>query len=330
MTYCRALLVAPLLILSIAMQAEAGRGGGGRSKFPRCLDGMKDRIELADYVSYLGAHSNVLRAFDPCQYPTQILDALMAKLQEADSTGLQPSAPLPEGYLTRRPGATWVSATREEGYAIVAAKLANILYVEVRGLVPWLLADYDDTALERSGTSADLAYVIYTSGSTGKPKGAMNTHRGICNRLLWMQDEYRLTESDVVLQKTPFSFDVSVWEFFWPLMAGARMVLAKPGGHRDNRYLVDLIERENVSVLHFVPSMLRLFLEEPGLERCASLRDVICSGEALPLELQQRFFKRLDAGLHNLYGPTEAAIDVTYWRCRFNAINAGYCKALWC
>jgi amino acid adenylation domain-containing protein len=175
--------------------------------------------------------------------------------------------------------------------------------------------DHDDTALERSSTSADLAYVIYTSGSTGKPKGAMNAHRGICNRLLWMQDEYRLTESDVVLQKTPFSFDVSVWEFFWPLMTGARMVLAKPGGHRDNRYLVDLIERENVSVLHFVPSMLRLFLEEPDLERCASLRDVICSGEALPLELQQRFFKRLAAGLHNLYGPTEAAIDVTYWRC---------------
>jgi len=173
-----------------------------------------------------------------------------------------------------------------------------------------------DFDLQRVNTSNDLAYVIYTSGSTGKPKGALNSHRGICNRLLWMQDTYCLTESDTVLQKTPFSFDVSVWEFFWPLMAGARMVLAKPGGHRDGRYLVELIKRERVSVLHFVPSMLRLFLEEPDLRACTSLRDVICSGEALSLELQDRFFKRLDARLHNLYGPTEAAIDVTFWACQ--------------
>ena len=175
---------------------------------------------------------------------------------------------------------------------------------------------HDDSAVDDLSGPDDLAYVIYTSGSTGKPKGAMNAHRGICNRLLWMQDEYRLSERDAVLQKTPFSFDVSVWEFFWPLMTGARLVLARPGGQRDNRYLVDLIGREGVSVLHFVPSMLRLFLDEPDLRACSSLRDVICSGEALPLDLQERFFERLDARLHNLYGPTEAAIDVTYWRCR--------------
>lgn len=165
----------------------------------------------------------------------------------------------------------------------------------------------------------DLAYMIYTSGSTGKPKGAMNTHRGICNRLLWMQDRYRLTASDGVLQKTPFSFDVSVWEFFWPLLAGARMVLAAPGGHRDAAYLVRLIREQDITITHFVPSMLRVFLEEPGVEGCRSLRHVICSGEALPFELQQRFFQKLPAELHNLYGPTEAAVDVTAWTCQRNS-----------
>ncbi len=164
----------------------------------------------------------------------------------------------------------------------------------------------------------NLAYVIYTSGSTGKPKGAMNTHRGICNRLLWMQDRYQLNGGDRVLQKTPFSFDVSVWEFFWPLLAGARLVVARPGGHRDPRYLVRLIQDRRITVMHFVPPMLQIFLEEPGAAECRSLRHVICSGEALPYELQERFFALLRAELHNLYGPTEAAVDVTHWTCRRN------------
>src|SRR5207253_4864900 len=111
-----------------------------------------------------------------------------------------------------------------------------------------------------------LAYVIYTSGSTGRPKGAMVHHGGIRNRLLWMQDAYRLTPADTVLQKTPASFDVSVWEFFWPLLAGARLVLARPGGHKDPAYLAGLIAAERVTVCHFVPPMLEAFLREPGLE----------------------------------------------------------------
>jgi non-ribosomal peptide synthase protein (TIGR01720 family) len=157
--------------------------------------------------------------------------------------------------------------------------------------------------------------VIYTSGSTGSPKGAINTHRGICNRLLWMQDTYRLSPTDRVLQKTPYGFDVSVWEFFWPLLAGSCLVLARPGGHRDADHLVELIVREQITTLHFVPSMLRVFLRTEGLERCQSLRQVICSGEVLSPDLQERFFEHLDAELHNLYGPTEAAIDVTSWAC---------------
>jgi amino acid adenylation domain-containing protein/non-ribosomal peptide synthase protein (TIGR01720 family) len=179
-----------------------------------------------------------------------------------------------------------------------------------------LIAHQSSENLTCNLRSDSLAYVIYTSGSTGIPKGAMNTHRGICNRLLWMQDTYQLTAADCVLQKTPFSFDVSVWEFFWPLLAGARLVVARPDGHRDPNYLVNLITQEQITTLHFVPSMLQAFVEAEGLENCKSLKRVICSGEALSPELQQCFFTRLQAELHNLYGPTEAAIDVTSWQCQ--------------
>ncbi|CAM3286845.1 Amino acid adenylation domain-containing protein [Corallococcus soli] len=161
-----------------------------------------------------------------------------------------------------------------------------------------------------------LAYVIFTSGSTGRPKGAMNAQAGIVNRLRWMQARYGLTPGDTVLQKTPFSFDVSVWEFFWPLMTGARLVLARPGGHQEPDYLHALMAREGVTTAHFVPSMLRAFVEEPGLEHLTRLRRILCSGEALPAELVHKAQARMPhAALHNLYGPTEAAVDVTSWEC---------------
>ncbi|HEY4595936.1 MAG TPA: amino acid adenylation domain-containing protein, partial [Thermoanaerobaculia bacterium] len=170
-----------------------------------------------------------------------------------------------------------------------------------------------------------LAYVIFTSGSTGRPKGVMNSHRGIVNRLLWMQETYGLGPQDRVLQKTPFSFDVSVWEFFWPLLAGARLVIARPGGHQDPAYLARLIAAEGITTVHFVPSMLQAFLEEPAAAGCTCLRRVIASGEALPAELRDRFFQRLPAGveLHNLYGPTEAAVDVTFEPCAPRRAGAG-------
>ncbi|HEX6038128.1 amino acid adenylation domain-containing protein, partial [Longimicrobium sp.] len=161
-----------------------------------------------------------------------------------------------------------------------------------------------------------LAYAIYTSGSTGRPKGALNAHRGVVNRLLWMQAEYGLTADDVVLQKTPFSFDVSVWEFFWPLMTGATLVVARPEGHKDPAYLAEAIRRHGVTTLHFVPSMLRAFVDHADAGACASVRRVMASGEALPADLVGRFYAALPgARLHNLYGPTEAAVDVTYWPC---------------
>lgn len=161
-----------------------------------------------------------------------------------------------------------------------------------------------------------LAYAIYTSGSTGNPKAGLNSHQGICNRLLWMQDMFRLTPEDRVLQKTSFSFDVSVWEFFWPLITGSCIVIARPDGHKDPGYLAQLIQEQKVTTMHFVPSMLRLFLEVAGIEDCGSLRQVICSGEALPPEFARHFASRFPGvPLYNLYGPTEAAIDVTSWRC---------------
>jgi len=175
----------------------------------------------------------------------------------------------------------------------------------------------------RDARPESLAYILFTSGSTGRPKGVMVPHRGIVNRLLWMQEAYGLTSSDRVLQKTPYSFDVSVWEFFWPFLAGATLVVARPGGHREPAYLVDLVARQRITTLHFVPSMLRVFLEEPDLApRCQGLRRVIASGEALPPDLRDRFYQRAAppgpcrAGLHNLYGPTEAAVDVTFHPCR--------------
>ena len=182
-------------------------------------------------------------------------------------------------------------------------------------------ADYPTYNPEPRSGPADLAYVLYTSGSTGRPKGAMNAQQGIVNRLLWMQAEYQLTADDRILQKTPFSFDVSVWEFFWPIITGASLVFAKPGGHRDPLYLSQLIDEQRITTLHFVPSMLSIFLASPVLPQQASLRRVICSGEALATELQQTFFQQLpDIELHNLYGPTEAAIDVTYWQCQPQAL----------
>jgi amino acid adenylation domain-containing protein len=164
--------------------------------------------------------------------------------------------------------------------------------------------------------SRRLAYLIYTSGSTGKPKGVMVEHQAVVNRLLWMQDAYDLRREEPVLQKTPYSFDVSVWEFFWTLLQGATLVMAKPQGHKDPAYLSEVIERERITTVHFVPSMLQAFLEHGATQRCGSVRRVVCSGEALPAALADRCMAMLPhARLHNLYGPTEAAVDVSYHDC---------------
>jgi amino acid adenylation domain-containing protein len=174
-------------------------------------------------------------------------------------------------------------------------------------------------------TPSNLAYVIYTSGSTGNPKGVMIEHTALVNRIEWMVDQYGCDSSDVILQKTPFSFDVSVWEFFLPLISGASIVMALSGGHKDPIYLSTLIQNEMVTKLHFVPSMLNAMLSSTKLAECISLKQVFCSGEALLPNYVGVFYKQgIQAELHNLYGPTEASIDVSYWACSENdAIRSG-------
>ncbi|MFH5924330.1 amino acid adenylation domain-containing protein [Roseomonas xinghualingensis] len=158
----------------------------------------------------------------------------------------------------------------------------------------------------------DAAYAIYTSGSTGEPKGAVITHRAIVNRLKWMRQHYGFAAKDRILQKTPATFDVSVWEFFLPLLAGATLVLAPPGAHRDPAAIARLIREEGITTAHFVPSMLAAFLAHPDARGLAMAR-VFCSGEELTPDLRDRFHAMMKAELHNLYGPTEAAVDVSYW-----------------
>ncbi len=158
----------------------------------------------------------------------------------------------------------------------------------------------------------DLAYCIYTSGTTGNPKGVLNEHVGLTNRLLWMRDDLNLNSESILLQKTPYVFDVSVWELLMPFAIGCELVIAKPEGHVDPEYLQDVIDEKQISIIHFVPSMLNAFLDSFNAEKCKSLQHVVCSGEALSFQLEKKY-KQLftTTRLHNYYGPTEAAIDVT-------------------
>jgi amino acid adenylation domain-containing protein len=178
------------------------------------------------------------------------------------------------------------------------------------------LATQPDTPPPCAAAPDTLAYVIYTSGSTGRPKGVMVQHRAVGNYLRWRQDARPVGPADRVLQNTTFSFDVSVWQFFLPLLNGAAIVLPRPGGHRDPRYLSEVIETAGVTVAHFVPSMLQAFLQGADLGRCGGLRTVVTSGEALPGDVARHLLAKLRTDLINLYGPTEAAIDVTGWDVR--------------
>ncbi|QLE41852.1 amino acid adenylation domain-containing protein [Nostoc sp. C052] len=164
--------------------------------------------------------------------------------------------------------------------------------------------------------ASNVAYVIYTSGSTGQPKGVMLSHSNLCNHMFWMQATFPLTEKDKVLQKTPFGFDASVWEFYAPLLAGGQLLIAEPGGHTDSAYLLRLIAQQQVTTIQLVPSLLQMLLEQGGIETCQSLKHVFCGGEVLPVTLQEGLLSKLDVNLHNLYGPTEACIDATFWNCQ--------------
>lgn len=159
----------------------------------------------------------------------------------------------------------------------------------------------------------DLSYAFYTSGSTGKPKGVMIEHQSILQRVEWLQQTYNMDNKDRLLQKSPYSFDVSIWEFFWPMMCGATLVVAKPQGHLDNTYLLNLIKEQGITMIQFVPTMLQTFLSEEGVEDVPHLKHVFLCGEPLSAALHKRYCSKMSAQLHNLYGPTEAAVFITAW-----------------
>lgn len=162
----------------------------------------------------------------------------------------------------------------------------------------------------------DGVYMTYTSGSTGKPKGVINTHKGLRNRINWIQQVLPLGKEDIQMHKTPYCFDVSCGEIFWAPAVGSKLVIAKPEGHRDVDYMIDLINQEKITHIHFVPSMLKIFLDHPRVDEIRSLKKVFCSGEALTHSLKEEFYHTLDAELYNLYGPTEAAVEVSYFDCK--------------
>jgi amino acid adenylation domain-containing protein len=197
--------------------------------------------------------------------------------------------------------------------------LDELLVIDSDDVKADLLKQSADNLEQVSGPSS-LAYVIYTSGSTGKPKGVMLEHDGVINRINWMHKEYGLNKNDKILQKTPFSFDVSVWELLWAITYGGQLVFAKPEGHKDPGYLLESIEKYGITKMHFVPSMLQVFMGyiEAGnlsFSKLSSLKDIFCSGEALPLPLAKMVLDKLSLKLNNLYGPTEASIDVTFYDC---------------
>lgn len=207
-----------------------------------------------------------------------------------------------------------VCITHERHLEHVAGFAGHRLCLDVPAPAP-----VDGAEIPGGAGPADLAYVVHTSGSTGRPKGALNTHAGICNRLLWMQDTYRLTADDRVLHKTPVTFDAAVLEIFWPLTAGARLVIAEPEGHKDPGYLVRTVLEQGITTLFFVPSLLRSFLAEPAASDCLGLRRVFSAGEVLPQDLVVRVLATLNAALYNEYGPAEASVGVTYHDCRRGA-----------
>ncbi|WP_175688127.1 non-ribosomal peptide synthetase [Burkholderia anthina] len=291
------------LDLSTSRVAAALRRRGVRPDTPVALCVERSFDMVTALVGVLKAGAAYL-PIDP-DYPAERIAYL---LQDA-----RPAVAITQAHLREQ-----VEAALGEGATTQLLTVADLLADEPGELPADVATDIDD---------AQLAYLIYTSGSTGKPKGAGNTHGALANRIAWMQHAYRLTRDDVVLHKTPFGFDVSVWEFVWPLALGATLAIAAPGDHRDPARLAAAIHAHGVTVLHFVPSMLAAFAayldDFSAAAQCDSVRLIVASGEALAPELVAKVARRLpNATLVNLYGPTEAAIDVSHWTCGPDDANA--------
>lgn len=272
------------------------------------------RVQVEALARHLRAHGAARHHLVAVALPRSV--ALSVTLMAILETGAA-YLPLDTGYPDQR--LRWMVEDAQPVMIVTTSELQD----RFQGWAPLVrveeapaIESIDEAPLEGKPFIDDPAYVLYTSGSTGKPKGVVISHRAIVNRLLWMQDRYALTARDTVLQKTPCSFDVSVWEFFWPLMTGAQLVMAPPEAHRDPEQLVSLIDTYRVTTLHFVPSMLSAFLEALSSSQrraCGVLRHVFCSGEALSTSLARQWARDIGCALHNLYGPTEAAVDVSYY-----------------
>lgn len=267
---------------------------------------------LAHYLRDKGVGPDVCVAI-ACERSPQLLIGLLAIIKAGGAyVPLDPDYPAERlAYMLSDSGVELLLTQTRSLERLPATEGVSVIAMDTLHLDSW---PSHAPGLHLHGDN--LAYVIYTSGSTGQPKGVGNTHAALAERLQWMQDTYRLNETDVLMQKAPISFDVSVWECFWPLITGARLLIAGPGEHRDPHRIAQLVQAYGVTTLHFVPPLLSLFIEEPLSAECTSLRRVFSGGEALPAELRNRVLAQLPAvQLHNRYGPTETAINVTHWHC---------------
>jgi amino acid adenylation domain-containing protein len=268
--------------------------------------------QLAHYLRELGVEPEVLVGI--CvERSIEMVIGLLGILKAGGAyVPLDPEYPQERLSFMLRDTQAPLLLTQKRLIGCLPESTARIVYLDA----DWTLISQNQQNPVSGVTSKNLAYVMYTSGSTGQPKGVMIAHRGVCNHLLWIPTVFQPVETDRVLQKASLSFDVSVSEIFWPLLAGLQLVIAKPGGHRDIAYLARLIAEQKVTFFHTVPSLLQEFLKLEEVENCNCLRHVTCGGEALPIELRESFFKRLDADLYNAYGPTEATIGVTLAKCQ--------------
>lgn len=259
-----------------------------------------------------------------CQRSIEMVVAIIAVLKSGGAyLPLEPDTPKDRlSFIAEEAGIRLVLCHRAT--TAVAKLLASTDALFIEGILQQEpSADAcDNPTLPTAGRAHNLAYIIYTSGSTGKPKGVMIEHQALVNRIDWMQRMYPLTEKDKVLQKTPYTFDVSVWEFLWPLSQGATLVVAKPEGHKDPAYLSQLIAQSGLTTLHFVPSMLHVYLGHHDAQLAPTVRQIFCSGEALNIaDVKACRRSAPHVSLHNLYGPTEAAIDVSFYDCAKASAN---------
>ncbi|PSB57974.1 non-ribosomal peptide synthetase [Chamaesiphon polymorphus] len=269
--------------------------------------------QLAHHLQTLGVKPEVLVGI--CvERSLEMVVGLLGILKAGGAyVPLDPSYPAERlSYLLSDAGVE-VLLTQNNLLSVLPSHAARVVCLDIdRGTIE----AHSPENLVSSASAENLAYVIYTSGSTGQPKGITISHQNLCNHMFWMQVTFPLTEQDKVLQKTPFGFDASVWEFYAPLLVGGQLLIAQPGGHTDSAYLLSLIAQQQVTTVQLVPSLLQMLLEQGDIETCHSLKQVFCGGEVLPVALQAGLLSKLDVNLVNLYGPTEACIDATFWNCQ--------------